>query len=97
MRNAKCYPDDVMVLFFFPEGSSRGRKPKSGGKERLDKEASEKVAARFCRGDDDNFVCPEIAECLELALENGYDGVWGGTSESERIQIRKSRRAKKIA
>ena len=43
--------------------------------------------------------CPVSVECLEEALtyENQADlgGIWGGTDENERKQIRKERRRKK--
>jgi WhiB family transcriptional regulator, redox-sensing transcriptional regulator len=36
--------------------------------------------------------CPVTAECLEFALETNQDaGVWGGTSEEERRQLRRAR------
>jgi len=36
--------------------------------------------------------CPVVEQCLELALKSGQaDGVWGGTTESERRSM--SRRA----
>jgi WhiB family transcriptional regulator, redox-sensing transcriptional regulator len=37
-------------------------------------------------------TCPVIRECLEFALETNQDsGVWGGTSEEERRQVRRAR------
>ncbi len=37
--------------------------------------------------------CPVIAACLNYALTTGQDvGVWGGTTEDERRQIRRKRR-----
>ncbi len=34
--------------------------------------------------------CPVNAECLEYALETNQDsGIWGGTSEEERRQLRR--------
>lgn len=37
--------------------------------------------------------CPITDECLEFALDAGeHFGVWGGTSERERRQIRRQRR-----
>ncbi|MEV0057264.1 WhiB family transcriptional regulator [Saccharopolyspora shandongensis] len=32
--------------------------------------------------------CPLIAECLANALHRGNHGIWGGTTETERAQIR---------
>lgn len=34
--------------------------------------------------------CPVIKQCLEYALENHETGVWGGTSESQRQQMKKA-------
>ena len=37
-------------------------------------------------------TCPVSSECLEFALETNQDsGVWGGTSEEERRQLRRAR------
>ena len=43
--------------------------------------------------------CPVTSECLEFALETNQDsGVWGGTSEEERRQLRRARaRARRAA
>ena len=43
--------------------------------------------------------CPVTAQCLEFALETNQDaGVWGGTSEEERRQMRRERtRARRAA
>jgi hypothetical protein len=39
------------------------------------------------------IACPYRLECLRLAIEIGADGIWGGTSASERTSIvRKLRR-----
>jgi len=51
--------------------------------------ALEEVAAAkaLCR------TCPVRAECLAFALETNQEaGVWGGTSEEERRELRRSRR-----
>lgn len=38
-------------------------------------------------------VCPVQGECLDYALTTGQKwGIWGGTSENERRQIRRQRR-----
>lgn len=39
-------------------------------------------------------VCPVRAECLDWAIVNRqHDGIWGGTTESERKRIRRRRAA----
>lgn len=38
------------------------------------------------------FGCPVRAECLELAIDEGRSGVWGGTTREERTQILRRRR-----
>ena len=39
--------------------------------------------------------CPVNVECLEFALETNQDtGIWGGTSEEERRQIRREAAAR---
>lgn len=38
-------------------------------------------------------ACPVSRECLEYAIEHRLSGVWGGTSETQRIQMRRLRRA----
>lgn len=37
--------------------------------------------------------CPVNAECLEYALGHSLEGIWGGTSERERIRIKQGRAA----
>lgn len=39
-------------------------------------------AKRLCAG------CPVEAECLAYALEHGLVGVWGGTTEAERLDLK---------
>ena len=43
-------------------------------------------------------TCPVTSECLDFALETNQDsGVWGGTSEEERRQLRRARaRARRV-
>ncbi len=39
--------------------------------------------------------CPVTTECLEFALETNQDtGIWGGTSEEERRQLRREAAAR---
>ncbi|MGH8901289.1 MAG: WhiB family transcriptional regulator [Egibacteraceae bacterium] len=35
--------------------------------------------------------CDVTAQCLEWALENGQDGIWGETTEDERRTLRRRR------
>lgn len=49
------------------------------------RDAREERARRYCR------ICPVRRQCLEHAVA-GYEwGFWGGTSENDRIKIRRSR------
>lgn len=42
--------------------------------------------------------CPVRAECLRYALDNGLDhGIFGGTTETERRQLRRARTARRAA
>jgi hypothetical protein len=43
-----------------------------------------KEAKEVCDG------CPVRPECLEWALENDEEGVWGGTSSYQRQQLRRT-------
>lgn len=45
-----------------------------------------KEAKKVCTG------CPYQLECLTYAVKNNDPGVWGGTSEGERAQMRRNRR-----
>lgn len=47
-----------------------------------------KMAKRVCAN------CTYIVECLEWAIVHKENGVWGGTSESERKAIRRQRKRK---
>jgi WhiB family redox-sensing transcriptional regulator len=37
--------------------------------------------------------CPLKTQCLEYALENNYEGVWGGTTDDDRKTIKNTREA----
>lgn len=52
-----------------------------------EKGGSPRDAKRICAG------CPVRGECLDYALEHGLIGVWGGTTETERREMRWARRA----
>ncbi len=54
--------------------------------------ASTKEAKAICRG------CVVREDCLEYALANGEKfGIWGGTSERERVRIRRQRALARVA
>jgi WhiB family redox-sensing transcriptional regulator len=36
-------------------------------------------------------TCPVAAQCLDIALSNGYAGVWGGLDEDERRALSRQR------
>lgn len=38
--------------------------------------------------------CPYLAECLEWAVVNREDGIWGGTNNAERAAIRGGKRSR---
>ena len=42
-------------------------------------------AKRVCR------VCPVAADCLEWAIEHYEYGIWGGTDEDDRKEMRRGR------
>lgn len=39
-------------------------------------------------------TCPYIVECLLFAVKNNEIGIWGGTTENERKEIRRGRGVK---
>jgi WhiB family redox-sensing transcriptional regulator len=49
---------------------------------------NEKGAKAVC------FSCEYRFECLQLALEENLIGIWGGTTENERRNIKRGRRSK---
>lgn len=88
-NDSKCWSDDTKThVFFYP--SVRATR-KEGG--RLDHVEAER--ARYCLGLDDGIICPAKKACLEHALANREEGVWGGMTEDERHQLRRSREARK--
>lgn len=48
--------------------------------------------AEYCHGVTDDDVCMVREQCLEYALRTNEYGVWGGTTEKERLRIRRNRR-----
>lgn len=57
-----------------------------------DAKAQARAAKEICAG------CPVRVECLEYALVTPQKhGVWGGTTEKERIRIRRARRREERA
>jgi WhiB family redox-sensing transcriptional regulator len=36
-------------------------------------------------------TCPVAADCLEWAIFNEADGIWGGTDPAERVELRRDR------
>ena len=40
------------------------------------------------------FQCPYRAECLEWAVVNREDGIWGGTNNAERAAMRGGKRSR---
>jgi WhiB family redox-sensing transcriptional regulator len=56
-----------------------------------DKGGATKAAKAVCSG------CDVRPECLAFALDNFMDGLWGGTTPSERRRIRIARAAAEVA
>lgn len=97
-ENSKCL--GMPLAFFFPEGDGGGRRS------RVDpahsSEQAERENAKFCKGEvcknlaiesQDLKPCSVLDECLERALSGKEQGVRGGTSQGQRIVIRRSRLA----
>lgn len=40
------------------------------------------------------YECPYRAECLEWAVVNREDGIWGGTNNAERTAMRNGKRSR---
>jgi WhiB family redox-sensing transcriptional regulator len=84
--------DAVYRLLGSLPGSSFGGTPACSDKDPelffpLDKQTGEiKKAKAVCAG------CPVKKDCLRFALNNGEQGVWGGTTESERVEMRRTGR-----
>ncbi len=71
-------------IFFLGYGPGRGHG-------RLSKTGKAR-ALELCAG------CPVVAECLEYALSmpaTGDFGIWGGTTEDQRTELRRKRRLRK--
>lgn len=53
-----------------------------------EKGASSRLAKQVCAD------CPVAGECLQYALDENIEfGIWGGTSATDRAEMRRSRRA----
>ena len=93
MKKAKCFGIDPDYFYPVVNGGRR-----INGKGSLDDVQSERT--KFCHGLEGKTVgtpCPVRMECLNYAINNFQDyGVWGGTTEKERVRIRRSRN-KRIA
>lgn len=71
---AACLGTDPQL--FFPEpthGGAQGRRPSHQIEQ----------ARHICLG------CPVIADCLRHALEHVEAGIWGGTTETQREELRR--------
>ena len=53
------------------------------GSARRAKYVNERAAKAIC------YECPLMGQCLEFALRNNDSGIWGGTTENERANIRR--------
>jgi WhiB family transcriptional regulator, redox-sensing transcriptional regulator len=73
------FDDTGEDLFFPPDnpGGPKAGKGITGEKERVDK------ARAICS------TCPVKKECLNYAIEHECQGIWGGTTDSERKKIRR--------
>ena len=67
----------------WPTASCRGMGPAMFFPSRIE---DVKAAQRVCA------ACPVAAECLDYAMANNERfGIWGGTSERQRLRLRRSR------
>jgi WhiB family redox-sensing transcriptional regulator len=89
---SKCWGLNPDVFFPVVSGGKR-----VDGVGSLDWEQAQ-IASSICHGIQDNNPCPVRVECLEYAIANSEDyGVWGGTTEKERVKIRRSRIKRQVA
>lgn len=85
--------DDALDTLFAPRAdrpwvAEAACKDRPGGYQLFfpDDAAVAEIALRICDG------CPVKAPCLDYAIEYNERGIWGGTSERGREQIRRSMR-----
>ena len=74
---------DVDPELFFPEPGQAAQIAEAKG---------------WCTGTATAPECPLRSTCLQVALRRGEHGVWGGTTEDERAELRRSgRRTQRLA
>ncbi len=54
-----------------------------------DTKAEKEISKKTCQG------CPVISDCLDHALKNNEYGIWAGTTEKDRRNIKNLRNRKK--
>lgn len=74
---ATADPDSFFPVDEFPEDSARTSNLKTY--------ANERAAKAICA------ECPLRLPCALYAIQTGPQGIWGGTTESERLGIRRGR------
>jgi hypothetical protein len=70
---------------FYPVGDKAGRTSEDDERRNTD-DAEWLIAVRYCTD------CPVEKVCFEYALANREPGVWGRSTEQQRIRIRRNRR-----
>jgi hypothetical protein len=75
---AESDPDSFFPKDYFEDDSKNG-KPAHGAYE------NERAAKAICA------ECPLKIECFKYAVETGQHGIWGGTTDNERLAIKRGR------
>jgi hypothetical protein len=79
--NQVCLTSDPEL--FFPELHPDPDNPQPGDQSRY--KASVATAKKIC------FDCSHVKACLEYSLLHDVEGIWGGTTKSERKRLRKEK------
>jgi WhiB family transcriptional regulator, redox-sensing transcriptional regulator len=83
IHNGKAACSEIDPELFFPQEIEIGKKIVS-------KYTNLSRAKKVCS------ECPLVLDCLAYALKNHEIGIWGGTTESQRDSIRRSKKIRTI-